>query len=242
MTPKIPVILAHENTVPAFSIFNPNDWNGKSKPVILSCAAHYGLLIHTSKMINNVFEQASTLCSPSLNNLMTQWKTSKWDISKSSYLVDIPDLHLSIHAFLSSVKTLLDVIVQLIGTEGIVSGEVHGFHKKGDDAGGKLLLMLENNATKAMKEKAALLHNLITEHKTSWIDNAVKSRDFFIHPEKGLSQVMFGLVLSEEEGDLKLVKILKPSFGDEEFDNYAKKMLLQIEMFCKLFIKQVKDA
>ena len=33
-------------------------------------------------------------------------------------------------------------------------GEVRGFHKKGDDVGGKLLHILKNNATKAKKEAA----------------------------------------------------------------------------------------
>jgi len=238
---KIPVILLDESTTPAFSIFNPNDWDSKSKPIIHLCSVNYGLLIYTSKMINGIFEKAHALCSPSFESLTVQWKTSKWDLSKCTYFVDVPSLHLSIHSFLSSVKTFLDVIVQLISTEGIVSGDVHGFHKKGDNVGGKLLQILKNNTTKSNKDKALLLHDLIIDHKKLWIDTAVNSRDLLIHPG-GFSKIMFALVLSERNGALTLDQILKPSFDDITFDEYANNMLSSIETFANLFLKGLKNA
>ena len=238
---KIPIILLHESSVPAFSIFNSNDWDSKSKPIIHLCAANYGLLIYTSKMINDIFEKAQSLCSSSLENIRFQWKKAKWELSKSNYFVDVPQLHLSIHSFLSSVKTFLDVIAQLIGTEGLVSVEIHGFHKKGNSVGGQLLQVLKNNATKINKDKAALLQDLIIKHKAIWIDNAVNNRDLLIHPE-GFSKIMFTLVLSEKNGNLSLDEILKPSFDGIAFDKYAINMLLSVDTFSKEFLKCLKNA
>jgi hypothetical protein len=43
--PKTPIIIPHHTSVPAYSIFNPNEWVGDSKPVITSCAAQYNLRV-----------------------------------------------------------------------------------------------------------------------------------------------------------------------------------------------------
>ncbi len=238
---KIPTILLHESSVPAFSIFNPNDWGSKSKPIIHLCAVNYGLLIYTSKMISDIFEKAHVLCSSSLENLRFQWGKAKWELSKGNYFVDVPQLHLSIHSFLSLVKTFLDVIVQLIGTEGLVSVEIHGFHKRGNSVGGQLIQILNNNATKIDTDKALLLRELIVRHKTLWIDDAVNNRDLLIHPE-GFSKIMFILVLSEKNGNLNLDEILKPSFGGIQFDKYALNILSSVEAFSKEVIKCLKNA
>ena len=213
---KTPVILLHESSAPAFSIFNPNDWGSESKQIIDLCAINYGLLIYTSKMINNIFENAHVLCSSSLNNLKSQWGKAKWELSNCNYFVDVPQLHLSIHSFLSSVKTFLDVIIQLIGTEGLVSAEIHGFHKKGNIIGGQLIQILNNNAVKINKDKAIFLRDLIVRHKVLWIDDAVNNRDLLIHPE-GFSKIMFAFVLSEENENIDLDEILKPSFSGVAF-------------------------
>jgi len=236
---KTPIILLHKSSVPAFSVFNPNDWDGKSKQIIDLCAINYGLLLYTSKIINNIFENANVLCSSSLNNLRTQWEKAKWELTKCNYFVDVPQLHLSIHSFLSSVKTFLDVVVQLIGTEGLVSAKIHGFHKEGNIIGGRLLKILENNATKNNKDKAKFMHDLIVKHKELWIDDAVNNRDLLIHPE-GFSKIMFVFVLSEENGNLNLDEILKPSFGNVVFDKYALDTLSYVEAFSREIIKCLK--
>jgi len=242
MTLKTPMILCHESTWPAFSVFNPNDWSGKSKPIIHSCAANYGLLIYGVTKIENIFSRANSLCQPRVDDLVAQWKASKWDVSSCIYLVDIPEAHLSIHAFLSTVKTFLDVFVQLIRSEGVVHDEIHGFHKKGDDVGAKLLRMLSNNAQKPKKHVAMLIHDLICEHKKVWMDDVVNSRDSFIHPERGLTKVMFGLDLYEADGELRLGRILKPSFNNEDFDAYAHKTLSMVEAFSMKCIEYLKNA
>jgi hypothetical protein len=241
MAPKISVVLCHNSSWPAFHIFNPNDWSGKSKPIIELCAANFGLLIYTSKLINDIFREAEALCAPNFVNLKSKWRISKWEIPKCTYLVDVPNLHLSIHSFLSAVKTYLDVLVQLTSTEGIVSVEVHGFHKKGKTIGGKLLHILKNNATKSKQNTAMLLYDLIIDHKRIWIDNSVNSRDLLIHPE-GLVKMMFILVISEKDDELNLDRILKPALNGEEFDIYAKKTLLKIEEFTNLFLRHIKNA
>lgn len=241
MTRKVPIICCHESTAPAFSIFNPNDWAGRSKSIIHLCAANYGLLIYTSQMISNTFTQADSLCAPSFSNLKSQYRMAKWPISNCTCFVDMPQLHLSIHSFLSEVKTFLDVLVQLTASEGIVSGEVHGFHKKGDDVGGKLLHILKNNAIKAKKNEALLLHDLIIEHKKKWIDDVVSNRDLLIHPEN-FATIMFVLDISEKDGDLQLDGIIKPVMAGEEFDKYADGLLSSIGEFTNQFLKYLKNA
>jgi hypothetical protein len=239
---NIPVILCHENTWPAFSIFNPNDWSGKSKPIIHSCAANYGFLLYGVTKIESIFSKANSLCQPRFDNLAAQWSTSKWDVSSCIYLVDIPEAHLSIHAFLSTVKTFLDIFVQLIHSERVVHDEIHGFHKKGDNVGAKLLRMLSNNAQEPKKHAAMLIHDLICEHKKVWIDDVVNARDSFIHPERGLIKVMFGLDLYEANGELRLGRILKPSFDNEDFDIYARNTLSRLEGFSIKCIEYLKSA
>lgn len=242
MAPDIPVILCHESTWPAFSIFNPNDWSDKSKPIIDSCAANYGLLIYGVSKIENIFAKANDLCQPRFDGLVAQWKASKWDVSSCMYLVDIPEAHLSIHAFLSTVKTFLDIFVQLIHSEGIVHNEIRGFHRGGNNVGAKLLHMLSNNAQESKKHVAIHIHELLCDHKNIWIDDAVNARDSFIHPEQGLTKVMFGLKLYEANGELKIDRILKPSFKDEDFDIYAKNTLSMLEEFSVKCIEYLKSA
>ena len=226
---KIPTILMHQRSAPAYSIFNPNDWSNKSKQIINLCAINYGLLTFTFEMIKDIFANANVLCASSFKNLVSQWKMARWELSRGIYFVDVPQLHLSILSFLSSVKTFLDVFVQLIDAEGIVSSEVHGFHKKGKSVGGQLLQMLNNNARIANKEKARALHKLIVKHKSLWIDDAVNNRDLLIHPEE-FSKMMFVLALSEKNGNLSIDEILKPTFGNLTFDKYAHKTLSHVEI------------
>jgi hypothetical protein len=242
MASKIPVILSHESAWQAFSVFNPNDWRGRSKPIINSCAANYGLLVYGVAKIESIFGAADSLCQPRVEDLVAQWKASKWDVSSCMYLVDIPEAHLSIHAFLSTAKTFLDVFVQLIRSEGLVSDEIHGFHKKGDNVGARLLHVLSKNAHKPKKHAAMLIHDLICEHKKIWIDDVVNGRDSLIHPEQGLAKVMFGLELYEADGELRLGRILKPSFNDEDFDTYARKTLSMVEAFSKKCMEYLKKA
>ena len=240
MEHKTPIIMIDPNSARAFSVFNPNDWIGDSKLIIQSCAINYGLVIYTTAKIKNIFTRADDVCVSRFNDLQAQWKMSRWPLSSCAYLVDIPEAHLSMHSFYSSVKTLLDVLVQLISTEKIVHTHIHGFHKKGVDVGGQLLDILTNNASKPKKELAAKLHDLISQHKNHWIDHAVNNRDFFIHPEKGLNKVTFALTLREVNNELKLETILKPSIDGDIFDIYSEKILKRIEEFSRAYVDLLK--
>lgn len=239
---KVPVILCHESSVPAYSIFNPNDWNGASKAIIHSCAAQYSLLLYESSKLKVIFQNAEALCQPRFADLESQWNTAKWEINTCSYFVEIPDAHLSIQAFLGSIKIFLDIIVQLISAQGIVSQQIHGFHKKDDDVGGKLINALRKNAKKETQKIAVKLDDLITRHKAIWIDQAVKARDIFIHPEKGFSSVMFALDLQVDERKLRLVRVIKPSINEEEFDRYAEKTTGYVAEFSEQFLQLIKNV
>jgi hypothetical protein len=242
MNPQIPVILLDPSSTSAFSLFNANDWGSKSKQVIQSCAANYSVLTYALAKIEAMFSRASILCQPRYQDLVKQWKTAKWDLSSCVYLVDIPEAHLIIHGFLSTAKTFLDVFVQLFHSEGVVTSPIHGFHKKGDDVGRTVLHMLSHNAAKSKKDVAILIHDLICEHKKRWIDHMVDVRDAFIHPEGGLTKVMFALDLQEIGGSLVLGDILKPSLDNEAFDVYARKTLSKVDEFSKKCIQHLKSA
>ena len=86
------------------------------------------------------------------------------------------------------------------------------------------------------------MHNLICEHKKLWIDHVVGGRDALVHPESGLSRVMFALDVVEANEQLVLRKILKPSFGEKEFDVYARETLGMVERFSKGCMKCIKGA
>ena len=53
-------------------------------------------------------------------------------------------LHSFVEAYFSGIKTILDILMQLLSTENIVSSNVHGFHKDKNDVGGKILKQLNN--------------------------------------------------------------------------------------------------
>jgi hypothetical protein len=102
--------------------------------------------------------------------------------------------------------------------------------------------VLSKNAHKPKKQAAMLIHDLICDHKKIWIDDVVNSRDSFVHPERGLAKVMFGLDHYEADGELKPGRILKPSFNNEDFDTYARKTLSMVEAFSVKCIAYLKDV
>ncbi len=237
-THKTPIILVHPASVPAFHIFNPNDWSGMSKAIVSSCAAQYGLLNYSVKKLNDLFNVSEQLCLPKFNELKNQWKTSKWPIDRCQYLVEAPEVHLFIQVFLNSIKTFLDLIVQLISTENIVYKKIHGFHKKRKDPGGELLHTLKDKATE--KQLSHFFFRLIEEQKRKWIDDAVNARDSLAHPEKGLIQVMFQLEIQPKNSRLELSIIKKPSMGTTDFNRWADEIFQNLDDFANSFVKALK--
>ncbi len=231
---KIPVLLIDPASVQAFHIFNPNDWSGLSKAIVSSCAAQHGLLNYSVKKLHELFGNAEKICLPKINELKNQWKTSRWPIDKCNYLAEVPEVHLFIQVYLNSIKSFLDLIVQLISTENIVYKKIHGFHKKKKDPGGKLLHTLKNKANN--KKVADSLLELLVEQKDRWIDEAVSARDSLVHPEKGLIQVMFQLELKPKNSELELTGVRRPSMGTTDFNQWADEIFEKLNAFSELFI------
>lgn len=242
--PRIPIILIHPSSMASYALFNPNLWEGASKQIIRSCAAQYGLLSYSLNKLNELFNDAEKLCQPSLQNLDSYWDKAKWTHKKCRYLVEIPEVHLYIQIFLVSVKTLLDLIIQLISSEGIINSKIHGFHKKNKVIGGEVLNSLTNNSCKSKKDIADKIVALINKHKRKWLDEVVSVRDLLTHPEKGIAQVMFELKLQETKRGLKLTGVIKPKINTKgvDFNVYAKEVLGEIETFSKDFLELTKQA
>jgi len=176
-------------------------------------------------------------------DLKDQWeKQGQWRLNRCCYFVEIPEVHLFIQAFLGAVKALLDLLVQLVSTEDIVRTKVHGFHRDGARIGGKVLKILNNNAAASRKPVASRLSRFLEEEKTVWIDEVVRVRDDLVHPDRGMSQVMFALELRSDQGDLKLVRVVQPSVGSEAFDEYAERTLVHVERFSKAFLGLLRSG
>jgi hypothetical protein len=236
------IVWLHNTSAPAYFIFDPNDWTGSSKPIVMSCAAQCGLLWYQASKIPALVQNAERLCESRFLKLQRQWEKAPWDIEKPYYLVEVPEFHLYVQAYLATIKTFLDLLVQLISTEGIVDKSIHGFHKKGNQIGGQLLHILKTRARTMKENTAHQLHRLIEEQKTVWIDQAVNIRDVLVHPEEGMSQVMFRLEIGLDNGNLKLLKILQPSVNGQPFDKYTQTTLQHIEHFSKRFLDIMKAA
>lgn len=234
------VILVHPASRAAHNIFNANVWTDYSSAVVSSCAAQLGLLNYSLNKLNELYGISNRLCEPNFNDLKKQWITSKWHIEKADYFVEKPEIHLFIQAFLNSIKTFLDLIVQLISTEKIVSKKIHGFHKKGKNPGGETLHILRNKNTNKMV--ADNIYKLIEEHKRMWIDDAINARDSLVHPEIGLIQIMFRLEITVRDSELELKDLKKPSINNINFDEYAETTYMQLNEFAKSFITILKSS
>jgi hypothetical protein len=240
---KIPLIWLDSTSKPAYSIFNSNNWAGNnSKAIITSCAAQYSLLEYQATKLPSLIQYSRKICELRFKELQNQWDKLPWDVNKSDYLVEVPEFHLNIQAYLATIKIFLDLIVQLISSEGIVNTAVQGFHKKGEIIGGKLLNILENNAKQEKSDTARKLLKFIAEQKNVWVDQAVNVRGLLVHPDEGMHQVMFRLDIGYRNGKLKLQRVLQPSLAGMQFDQYAQITLMQVEYFSKNFLELLKAA
>jgi hypothetical protein len=237
---KIPILLLHGDSKPAYFVFNPNEWPGASKPIILSCAAQYGLLNYGTSQVPLVLKNCEKLCRARFSELQQHWAKAPWNVDGCCYFVEIPEFHLYAQMFLSTIKTFLDLLVQLVTTEGIVNKKVHGFHKKGSQIGGELLHCLDTKAYPEKRSTASQLKQLIEEQKGIWIDQSIELRDNLVHPEKGLPQVMFTLEIKQINGRLGLVRIVPPTVNGRGFSEYAQETMQHVHGFSELFLKILK--
>ena len=239
---RIPVICADKSTVVGAEIFNPNSWTGASKGIIQSCWTEYSVLHHCVGQIVGICGEGERLCQNQIKSIQEQWKTKQFDLGKVVIYGQQPDLHLRIEAFFSGVKTLLDLIVQLLTSEKVVGARVDGFHRAKNVYGGQVLNILAKNALNDRKETVAKAIELISQHKASWIDQVVLARDQLIHPKKGMQQLMFQLEFAEKDATLVSKKIILPKIDSMPIDQYAQKVLKYAQEFSSAFVALFQET
>ncbi len=239
---RIPVICADKSATAGAGIFNPNSWIGASKGIIQSCWTEYSVLDHCAYQIAVLCRDADGLCRRHIKSIQEQWDTNRFDLKKVVVYAQHPDLHLMIEAFFSGIKTLLDLIVQLLTAERVVNVVVDGFHRDQDVYGGKVLNALTNNASTDRKAIAAQAAELISQHKKAWIDQAVFARDQLIHPNKGMHQLMFHLDFATKGDKLACVRVTPPQIDSMLIDQYAQKILKNAKEFSSAFLALFRDA
>lgn len=187
-------------------------------------------------------DDAESLCSPNIATIQEQWRVEKFDLGKVVIFSQQPDLHIRIEAFFSGVKSLLDLVVQLLTTERIVSGSVDGFHREKKVYGGRVLNALKGNALKDKKDIAEKLYALISEHKSLWIDQLILARDLLVHPARGMHQLMFVLEFAERNGFLVCVNTHPPQIESQAVHSYALRTFEQITAFSNQFLALARGA
>lgn len=165
---------------------------------------------------------------------------AKWDLDRSIYFAEVPEMHVSIEAFFAGLKSLLDLIVQLLSTEEVVGTRINGFHREGKVYGGRVLNALERNARAGKKPLAKSLLDLITDHKKRWIDQVISSRDSLIHPPNGAHQVMFEIKLEEHDGEVVLSDVLPPSIGDLTITQHCATQLVNMKQLAREFLERLR--
>lgn len=178
------VICADAHATKGFATFNPNEWSGESRGVVQSCASEIGVHFYTTDRIASMCESGGQLCASQFAQLQEQWRVGPWDLAAGRYFVQVPDLHVLIQAFFAGLKSILDLLVQLLSTEGVVRVKGDGFHRKGTNFGGAVLNVLEHNALKGREDLARVLHALLVREKAAWIDQGIRARDLLVHPRE----------------------------------------------------------
>jgi hypothetical protein len=238
---QIPTICLDPSAVPAFGLFNPNDWNGPSRGVVLSCSSEYSVLHYGVTRIKNICQSPMAHCRDHVMTLQEHWKRQTWDLSKGAYYAQVPELHALIEAFFAGTKALLDLIIQLLTTEVVVGVELDGFHRAGSVYGRRVLNALSHNVRANRANTANSIAALILNHKATWIDDVINARDFLVHPEKGSHQLMFHLRLTIQNGDLLCQEAVPPHVGSIQIDDYVNTQIGNIDAFARDFLKQLHD-
>ncbi len=239
--PRIPVICVHPSAVAGAEIFDPNAWNGSSKEVVQSCWSEYSVLHYCVRQLGEMCDDADRLCASNIATIQEQWKLSKFELDKVVCFGQQPDLHIRIEAFFSGIKSLLDLIVQLLSTEKVVAAAIDGFHRDQDVYGGRVLKTLRNNAVRERKELAAKADAIISEHKKTWIDAVIAARDQLVHPVKGMHQLMFSLEFVQKNGSLIFVRARPPEINSKPIHHFAQAVLEQSKAFSSNFLALLNE-
>jgi len=241
-TPRIPIVCADPSAVVGAGIFNPNQWSGVSRGIIQSCWTEYSVLHHCVGQLRELCANSASSCRPHIENLQQQWRTARFDLDRIIVYGQAPELHMRIEAFFAGIKTLLDLLSQLLSSEKIVAGIVDGFHRAQDAYGGKVINALDNNAVSNRKTTAVRIRGLIAEHKSLWIDRAIQARDLLIHPEKGMHQLMFQLDFVTNGDTIVCQRMRPPMIGPDSVDDYALSTLTHAESFSLKLLTLLQEA
>lgn len=239
MTQKVPVIILDRNrsSWSAASFFNPNDWPGPSKGIVMSCWTELGLLFYCRDRIVEACGKGRSLemCAVHIAEMQNQWKKARFPFEKMEYFAEVPDFHIQIEGFFAASKALLDLLMQLVSSERIVSGRIHGFHDKGE----RILNMLQRNVIKGEEQIASSLTTLIRESKSSWIDQLIDVRDILIHPGQGQGQIMFRLSFQQDGEEIKCIAVIPPAIKDLSIDRVAIDTVEHLSNFSQEFIGRI---
>ena len=239
---RIPVICISPSSVVGADIFNPNSWSTDSKGIIQSCWAEISVLHHCIGQIVVMCEKPEQYCQPQIETLQEQWAAAKFNLGKMVLLGEQPDLHMRIKAFFSGVKSLLDLMVQLLSSEKIVRGSIHGFHSVKNVYGGSVLNALQRKVPEDRKELVGKIEALINEHKAEWIDQVISARDQLVHPRQGMHQLMFQFECAEKDGKLVCVQINPPAIGAIPIDRDVQQTFDHARTFASAFIALLQET
>ena len=237
---RIPIICADEPALATATLFNPNLWSGKSKGVVQSCWTESSVLHHCVSQLKDICAAAEHLCAGHVDAIQKQWAIAEFDLQRVVIFGEVPDLHIRIEAFFSAVKTLLDLLVQLLSSERVVNVGVHGFHRDKNTYGGAVLNVLAHNASGTKKDVAEKVIALLSVHKAAWIDQTIGARDRLIHPGESALQLMFQLEFTERNNRLLCTRVNPPTVGSETIDRYADRVLGQALAFSSELLGLLK--
>ena len=151
---RIPIICLAPSSVAAFNIFNPNDWTGENKAIIQSCSTELSVLHYELNSIAKMCSNPEKQCISHFENLKRSWKKPNDTLHKTVCYAQVPEIHVFIKAFFASLKSLLDLVVQLLPAERIINTKLDGFHRKKGNYGATVLNALSNNVSDGKKQIA----------------------------------------------------------------------------------------
>jgi hypothetical protein len=233
----IPVICLAPGAVGSYRIFNPNEWDGQSRAIVQTCAAVLGAASAAAQHIRDACARPVDRCERHLNTLAGSVDDPSV-LGKASMFGQDIELHNAVFAFVGNVKALLDLLVQLLSSEGVCNAQIHGFH----DSGSRVLNALCRNVAAEREPTAKRLAELVNCEKTSWIDEFISVRDDLIHPQRGSHVLMFGLEVIWAGGRPSLKDAHAPAVGDSSLDCFVDNALVRAREFAARFLRELKTA
>ncbi len=240
---RVPVICVDSSSVDVFSIFNPNDWpRPASRAVITSCASELSTLEYAKDRIAALCSEGMYLCRGKFESLRRGWGVPGPAVEQVQCFAQVPELHVLIEGFFASLKSLLDLVIQMLSTERIVSIPLDGFHRDKRVFGGVVLNALERNVPKEHKSIAEAVRTLLLEHKARWIDDVIATRDALIHPARGVYQLMFELIIRRENDTLVLLEARPPHAVTQPIHAYASERVVDARELATSLLNEIRGA